>query len=87
MEPQEFTNLNDQELLKVAKEMKPTKIYDSFIVGLLVGVAIYSSVKNGLGLLTFVPLVYVPIAGKNNAKRAKIAALLKERNLSIESRE
>lgn len=61
--------------------MKPTNLYDAVIFGFLVGIAIYSSVKNGFGLLTFLPLVYVPIAAKNKAKNKELANLLKERDL------
>lgn len=81
MEQKIFTDLTDEELLKEAKRIKPTKLYDAVIIGVLTGIAIYSSVKNGFGLLTFLPLVYVPITVKNKAKKEELEKLLKERNL------
>lgn len=74
--------LTDEQLLEEAKRSKKNRLYDATIVGLLIGIAIYSSVKNGFGLLTFLPLVYIPIAGKNNAKNREVEKLLKERNLT-----
>jgi hypothetical protein len=47
----------------------------------LIGIAAYSSVKNGIGLITFLPLVYIPLAAKNKTKNKELEKLLKERNL------
>ncbi|MBD8489767.1 FUSC family protein [Echinicola sp. CAU 1574] len=82
MEQRKLAALTDKELLVEAKKMKSTKIYDAALFGLLVGIAIYSSLVNGFGLLTFLPLVYLPIAGKNKAKARDLKQILKERNLS-----
>lgn len=81
MKETELTQLSDEELLQEAKRTKPTKLYDAVIIGFLIGVATYSSVKNGFGLLTFLPLVYLPIANKNRAKNKALENVLKERNL------
>lgn len=81
MTQKELSELSDEELLNEAKKHKPTKIYDAAIFGVLVGIAIYSTVKNGLGLLAFLPLVYLPIAAKNKTKSKALGKLLKERNL------
>ncbi len=78
MKPSELT---DEELLKAAKTMKPTKMYDAAIFGFLVGVAIYSTVKNGFGLLTFLPLIYLPVAGRNKKKRDELEKAMQERGL------
>ena len=77
----ELSALTDEELLKEAKKVKPTYLYDAAIFGILIGIAIYSTVNNGLGLLTFLPLVYIPIAAKNKTKNKALEKLLKERNL------
>lgn len=68
MESKAFEELTDQELLAEGKKAKATKLYDAVIFGVLLGIAIYGSVKNGFGLLTFLPLVYLPIAKKNQIK-------------------
>lgn len=81
MEQKKLAELTDEELLQDAKKNKSIKLYDAVIFGILIGIAIYSSVKNGFGLLTFLPLVYTPIAAKNKIKNKELEKLLKERNL------
>jgi len=81
MNQKNTVELSDEELLQEVKRMKATKLYDPVIFGVLIGIAIYSTVKNGLGLLTFLPMVYLPIAAKNKLKIKELAKLLKERNL------
>lgn len=82
MSQKELAELSDEELLQEAKTMKPTGIYDALIIGVLIGVSLFSIYKNGLGLLTFLPLVYIPIATKNKLKVKEINKLLEERNLN-----
>jgi hypothetical protein len=82
MEQKLLTELTDEELLKEAKKIKPTNLYDAGILGVLIGIAIYSTVNNGLGLFTFLPLVYAPKAVKNKAKNKELEKLLKERKLT-----
>lgn len=79
-----FTNRSDEELLQAAKSMKKTRLFDALIVGLLIGVAAYSTVNNGFGLLTFLPIVYLPIAGRNNSKNKALQKQLQARNLHVE---
>lgn len=73
--------LTDQELLAQAKKTKTTAFFDALIFGMLAGIAAYGSVKNGFGILTFLPLVYIPIATRNKAKGRAIENELKARNL------
>lgn len=81
MKQKELAELSDEELLQESKNMKRYAIYDAVIFGFLIGIAIYSSVKNGFGLLTFLPLVYIPVAAKNKSKNKELEKLLEERNL------
>lgn len=80
-----LAELTDEALLQEAKKAKSYVIYDAVIIGFLIGIAIYSAVKNGFGLLTFLPLLYVPIAKKNKTKRKALEELLRERNLNLEA--
>lgn len=81
MKEKELTELSDQELLEKKKKSKSNNITSSVILGIMIGIAIYSTVKNGLGLFTFFPLLFIPIA-KNNSKNNKaLEAELKSRNL------
>lgn len=77
----ELAEMTDEELLQEAKKAKSTKIFDAAFIGFLIGVAVYSSVRNGFGLLTFLPLIYLPVAAKNKVKKKELDTLLKERNL------
>jgi len=81
MDAKVLATLTNEELLQVAKKVRSTTIFDAAIIGLLIGIAIYSVVKNGFGLLTFLPLVYLPIAAKNKAKNKLLNEKLKERGL------
>ncbi len=81
MRQKKLAELTDEELLQESKKMKPTNLYDAVIFGFLIGIAIYSSVKNGFGLLTFIPLVYIPIAAKNKTKNKELEKLLEQRGL------
>ena len=81
MKEKEFTELSDEELLQEQKKMKSTKMINGFLIGLLIGVAIYSLVKNGLGFFTFFPLLFVYIIYSNNKKSKALDAELKARNL------
>jgi hypothetical protein len=81
MTQKELAELTDQELLQEAKKIKSTKLSDILIIGVLIGIAIYSTVKNGFGLLSFLPLVYAPIAVNNQKKNKELEDLLKAKNL------
>ena len=81
MKQKELAELTDQELLEEAKKIKSTNLNDALIFGLLIGIAIYSAVKNGFGLLSFLPLLYMLIAAKNRIRNKEVEDLLKKRNL------
>lgn len=83
MENKTLEELSDEALLQQAKQLKPTKLYDALIIGFLIGVAIFSSVRNGMGLLTFLPLIYLPVASKNRKKVEAVNKLLQERGLDM----
>ena len=81
MTSQELSALSDEALLQQAKKMRSSNIFDAAFIGFLIGIAVYSIVKHGFGLLTFIPLVYIPIAAKNNIKYKALQQVLKERGL------
>ncbi len=81
MKQKELEELTNEELLQEAKKIRSTNIFDAVVIGFLIGIAIFSVVKNGFGLLTFLPLVYIPIAVKNKTKNKALEKLLRERNL------
>ena len=47
----------------------------------MIGVATYSTMKNGFGILTFFPLLFIQMLVKNRSRKKGVDALVKERNL------
>ncbi len=83
MEPNEFSNLTDQELLAEANKVKSASLNSTLFIGIAIGIVIYSVVKNSWGFLTLI-LLYVVYKIINNPKKKRNEALeqaLKERNL------
>ena len=77
-----LNELTDQELLDKNKKIQSGKIINAVLLGFLIGVAIYSTIKNGVGIFTLLPLVFV--AFTINAWKKDNQALkdeLKSRNL------
>ncbi len=74
MNPESLTELNDQELLEKMKKLKISKIIDATIVGVTIGIVVYSAVKNGFGFFTFFPLIitYVIVRNYKNNKILEI---------------
>ncbi|GEM54186.1 hypothetical protein [Flavobacterium branchiophilum] len=53
MQEDNLSALNDAELLKAFKKMKSTQITNAILIGFLIGVGLYSTVKKGIGFFTF----------------------------------
>ncbi|WP_432714134.1 hypothetical protein [Pedobacter sp.] len=77
----ELTELSDQELLAERKKLKSNHIINAVLCGLLIGVSIYNTVRNGLGFFTFFPLYFVFIVFNNRKKTKALNDELKSRNL------
>ena len=72
----------DAELLLESKRMKATQFMNAVLFGVMIGVATYSTVKNGFGILTFFPLLFIQMLVKNRSRKKAVDALVKERNLA-----
>ena len=83
MKSENLTDLSDQELLLKIKKIKTNKIIDATIIGITIGIVVYSAVKNGFGFFTFFPLIvtYLIIRNSTNTK-----ILEKEIQKELESR-
>lgn len=81
MVQRELATLSDQELLQEQKKAKTNSIISAVFIGCLVGVAVYSAVKNGIGFFTFFPLFFVYILVVNGKKAVALTKELKARNL------
>jgi hypothetical protein len=77
-----LSELTDQELLQEARKKKSAAIMNAGLIGFLIGIVIYSIVKNTWGLLTLIPL-FLAYKLINNSKHdtKELEILLKQRNL------
>ena len=83
MNLKELSELTDKELLEEAQKLKSFSITNAFLIGLLLGIVIYSVIKSTFGLLMLIPLFFVhKLVNDPKAKRSRaVDELLKERNL------
>ena len=81
MTKKELSELTDQELLNEAKKMKSTSIINALLIGFMIGIIIYSIIKNSVGLFTLIPLYFVFKLFNNSKNNEVLESLLKERNL------
>lgn len=77
---QELSKLTDQELLAEAKKMKSSNLTNAVIIGIMIGIIIFSIVKNSVGMVTLIPL-YFAYRLLNDPKNKALEKILKERNL------
>ena len=77
----EYQTLSNAELLKKKKAMQSSLIVNCVIIGLFVGVAVYSAVKNGIGFFTFFPLFFIFLISKNQASHKALDREINSRNL------
>lgn len=64
-----------------AKRIKPPPIADTFFIGFLVGIIIYSLMANSWGFLTLIPLFIVYRLLKKSKRNEALKKELKERSL------
>jgi hypothetical protein len=83
MNLKELSELTDKELLEEAQKLKSFSITNAFLIGLLLGIVIYSVIKSTFGFLMLIPLFFVhKLVNDPKAKRSRaVEELLKERNL------
>jgi len=80
---QDLSTLTDEELIAEAKKMKSFSITNAVFIGFLLGIVIYSLVKNSWGMLTLIPLyfIYKMTNDPKNKRSKELEQILKERNL------
>lgn len=83
MNEKKLSELTNEELLEKAKKNKPRPIFDATFIGILIGIIIYSIVKNTWGLVTLVPLFLIYQLLKKSKKNDELEKLMKERNLKL----
>ncbi len=83
MKQKDPSGLTDQELLAEAKKMKSTATTSAVLIGIMIGIAVYSTVKNGFGFFTLLPLFFILIAFNNQTRKKAIENEVKGRNLTV----
>lgn len=81
MNEQELAQLSDEELLKVAENMKPSPLIDAYFIGFLIGIILFSIASNALGFITLLPLFLIYIFLKKPKKYQVLNKEMKKRNL------
>lgn len=81
MNPEELSQLTDEELLEAAKNNKPSPVIDAFFIGFLAGIIIYSVAANAWGFITLIPLFLIYILLKKPKKYKALRKELEKRNL------
>lgn len=59
MESKKLTDLTLEELIQEEKKEKKNQMNYTFIIGILIGIAVYSVFKNGFGFLTIILFIFV----------------------------
>lgn len=66
MNSQNLSEFSDEQLQKKYREVKNGKIVNAFIIGITVGIYLYSSVKKGFGLINFFPVAIAYLIVRNS---------------------
>ena len=81
MKIKEFADLTNEELLKEKKKIQYNKIANATLIGVCVGIFVFSAVKNGFVFFTFFPLLLTYPFIKNGKKIKVLEEELKSRNI------
>jgi hypothetical protein len=76
-----LSELTNQELLEESKKTKLSPLANAFFIGFLIGIVVFSVVKNSYGMLTLIPLYFIYKLVKESKRDKALEELLKERNL------
>ncbi len=74
--------LTDEELQAESKKIKQAKIINATLIGVFVGIIIWSVVKSAWGFFTLIPLFFIYKLANNTANAKELEELMKERNLN-----
>lgn len=81
MTVEELRDLSDEQLLEEAKKMKKDQIIHAVLIGLMIGVALYSIFKNGFGFFVFLILYFTFKVFHKPDKNKALKEVLAERNI------
>jgi len=83
MDHNPLKDLSNEALLKEAKKLKSANLIDATLIGVLIGILIYSIFAGNFNFFFGLILLYAiyKLANKNKYKKKDIESLLKERHL------
>ena len=81
MEQKRLVALTDEQLLVEAKKTQLSPLTKALFIGFLIGIVMYSVVKNGFGFFLVFPLFFAYKLVKNSQKHTSLEAKLKSREL------
>jgi hypothetical protein len=77
-----LSELTDQELMEEAKKRKNSQKTFRFLIGLMVGAAIFSTITKGFSTSTCLPVFFVPIFLSIEKNYKDVQAEIQSRNLN-----
>lgn len=78
MKPENLTELSNEELLKKLKNIKTDKLINATIIGVTIGIVVYSAVKNGFGVFTFFTLFAAVLIARSFASNTILEKKVKQ---------
>lgn len=66
MQSEKIKEYSNQKIESKLKELKTGNIINAFIIGITIGIFIYSVINNGFGIITFFPLAIAYLIIKNS---------------------
>lgn len=83
MSDQELSAMTNEELLAEKKKLKSFSVFNAFLIGILIGIIIYSLYNNTFGFLMIIPvyLIYTLRQNPKNKRLEEINAIIKHREL------
>ncbi len=81
MSTQIVNKLSDQELLAKRKKTKKIAVINAALIGVFVGVALFSFMKKGFNFFTFFPLFFILLLAKNGNEYWQVEREVKNRKL------
>jgi len=77
----DLKEVSDQELLAKRKTAKSDVLYHAFFIGLLIGIVVFSILKNGFGFFILIPLFIAYKFSKKKDNSKAIEEEIKSRGL------
>jgi uncharacterized membrane protein len=75
MKEEELAHLSDEDLVRERKKLQSSQTIHALLIGVFIGIAVYSAAKNGMGFATVLPMFFVYLLVRN---RSRSDALEKE---------